>query len=273
MSDLSAAPATGTERIAAAFREHGRTAALMPYLMGGFPSLEGSLEIGRAYTEHADLVEVGVPFSDPLADGPAIQAAGQRALAAGATLDRVLDEVAAPLAQSVPVAVMCYANPIFTRGFERVADALATRGVAGLIVPDMPAAEAAELRAALDAHSVALVPLVAPTTPPRALREIGASARGFVYVVSVTGVTGERTEVPPELRTVVDQTREAAGIPAAVGFGIGTPAQAAAVGEIADGVIIGSRLVREVAEAPSLDDALTGVDAFLRETVAALAAG
>ena len=273
MSDLSAAPARGTERIAAAFRGHGRTSALMPYLMGGFPSLEGSLEIGRAYTEHADLVEVGVPFSDPLADGPAIQAAGQRALAAGATLDRVLDEVAAPLAQSVPVAVMCYANLIFTRGFERVADALAARGVAGLIVPDMPAAEATELRAALDAHGVALVPLVAPTTPARALREIGASARGFVYVVSVTGVTGERAELPPELRTVVDQTRQAAGVPAAVGFGIGTPAQAAAVGEIADGVIIGSRLVREVAEAPSLDDALTGVGAFLRETVAALAAG
>src|SRR5205823_14792756 len=133
MSDLSAAPAAGAERIAAAFRGHGRAAALMPYLMGGFPSLQESLEIGRVYAEHADLVEVGVPFSDPLADGPAIQAAGQRALAAGTTLERVLDEVAAPLAESLPAVVMCYANPILTRGFERVARALAERRIAGLI--------------------------------------------------------------------------------------------------------------------------------------------
>src|SRR5437763_1025536 len=137
---------------------------------------------------------------------------------------------------------------------------------------DLSAAPAtgAERRAALDAHGVALIPLVAPTTPPDALREIGSSARGFVYVVSVTGVTGERTELPPELRTVVERTRAAAGMPAAVGFGIGTPAQAAAVGEIADGVIIGSRLVREVAQAPSLDEALAGADRFLEETATAL---
>src|SRR5215213_8484733 len=156
--------ATGVEQIAAAFALPDRSAALMPYLMGGFPSLAGSLEIGRAYAAHADLVELGVPFSDPLADGPAIQAAGQRALAAGATLERVLDEVAAPLAQSVPVVLMCYANPLFTRGFERVAGALAARGIAGLIVPDMPSAEAAELRSVCDEAGIALVPLVAPTT-------------------------------------------------------------------------------------------------------------
>jgi tryptophan synthase alpha chain len=270
MSDLSAVPVTGPDQIAAAFGGHGRSAALMPYLMGGFPSLEESLEVGRIYAKYADLVEVGVPFSDPLADGPAIQAAGQRALAAGATLERVLDEVAAPLSASVPVVLMCYANPIFARGFERVADALATHGVAGLIVPDMPAAEAADLRAACDEQGVALIPLVAPTTPPEALREIGSSARGFVYVVSVAGVTGERSELPPELRAVVEQVRAGASVPAAVGFGIGTPGQAAAVGEIADGVIIGSRLVREVAEAPSLEQGLAGVDRFLRQTSDAL---
>jgi tryptophan synthase alpha chain len=261
---------TGPDQIAAAFSVPGRSAALMPYLMGGFPTLDGSLEVGRAYAAHADLVEVGVPFSDPLADGPAIQAAGQRALAGGATLERVLDEVAAPLAESVPVVVMCYANPIFTRGLERVAGALAGRGIAGLIVPDMPAAEAAELRAACDEAGVALVPLAAPTTPEEQLAVIGRSARGFVYVVSVTGVTGERAELPPELRDVVESVRAAATVPAAVGFGIGTPAQAAAVGEIADGVIIGSRLVREVAEAPSLEQGLEGVDGFLRETSEAL---
>jgi tryptophan synthase alpha chain len=272
MSDLSAAPATGTERIAAAFRGHGRTAALMPYLMGGFPSLEESLEIGRLYARYADLVEVGVPFSDPLADGPAIQAAGQRALAAGATLEGVLDELAVPLSREVPVVLMCYANPIFARGLGRLADALGAGEIAGLIVPDMPAAEAADLRAACDAHGVALVPLVAPTTPTETLRAIASSARGFVYVVSVTGVTGERTELPPELRNVVEGVRAAATVPAAVGFGIGTPAQAAAVGEIADGVIIGSRLVRAVAEAPSLKQGLAGLDRFLQETAAALQA-
>jgi tryptophan synthase alpha chain len=272
MGDLSAAPATGAERIAAAFEGHGRTAALMPYLMGGAPTLEQSLDVGRVYARYADLVEVGVPFSDPLADGPAIQAAGQRALAAGATFERVLDEVAAPLSESVPVVLMCYANPIFARGFQRVAGALATGGVSGLIVPDMPAAEATELRSACDQEGVALVPLVAPTTPPDAVREIGSNARGFVYVVSVTGVTGERTELPPELRTVVEHARASARVPAAVGFGIGTPEQAAAVGRIADGVIIGSRLVREITEAPSAEQGLAGVDRFLSETSDALTA-
>src|SRR4051795_4356503 len=123
--------ATGAEAIAAAFTGHGRSAALMPYLMGGFPTVEGSLAVGRAYAEHADLVELGVPFSDPLADGPAIQAAGQRALEAGATLERVLDEVAAPLAQEVPVVAMCYVNPLIARGFKRAVGALAERGVSG----------------------------------------------------------------------------------------------------------------------------------------------
>jgi tryptophan synthase alpha chain len=272
MADLSAAPATGADPIAAAFRGHGRGAALMPYLMAGFPSLEESLRVGRTYAENADLVEVGVPFSDPLADGPAIQAAGQRALEGGATLERVLDEVAGPLAEQVPVVVMCYANPLFARGFERVAAALADRGIAGLIVPDMPAAEAAGLRSVCDAAGIALVPLVAPTTPPAELERICAAARGFVYVVSVAGVTGERTQLPPELHTIVAHVRATATVPAAVGFGIGTPAQAAAVGEIADGVIIGSRLVREIAEAPSFEQGLAGVDAFLRETAAALRA-
>ncbi len=270
MADLSAAPVTGHERIAAAFDGHRRSAALMPYLMGGFPSLEGSLAVGRVYEKHADLVEVGVPFSDPLADGPAIQAAGQRALRAGATFDRVLDQVAHPLSESIPVVLMCYANPIFTRGFERVADLLASRGVSGLIVPDLPAAEAGELRAACDAAGVALVPLVAPTTPLEDVREIGRCARGFVYVVSVTGVTGERTELPPELREIVENVRASAGVPAAVGFGIGTPDQAVAVAEIADGVIMGSRLVREVADAPSIELALAGVDRFLHQTSDAL---
>src|SRR4051794_20349770 len=261
--------ATG-ESIAAAFKGHGRTAALMPYMMGGFPTIEGSREVAMRYAAHADLVEVGVPFSDPLADGPAIQAAGQRALEQGVTFERVLDEVAGPLADSVPAVVMCYSNPLIARGFARAVDALGAHGVAGLIVPDLPAVEAGELRAACDAAGIALIPLVAPTTPPRDVSFIAEHARGFVYVVSVTGVTGERTELPRELPGVVERVRAAASVPVAVGFGVGTPAQAAAVAEIADGVIIGSRLVREIAEAPSLEQGLEGVERFLGETVAAL---
>jgi len=258
----------GAARIAAAFS--GPHAALMPYLMGGFPSLAGSLAVGRAYAQHADLVELGLPFSDPLADGPAIQAAGQRALEQGATFEKVLDEVAEPLAAEVPLVVMCYANLLLTRGLERAADLLARRGVSGLIVPDMPAAEADDLRAACDAAGIALVPLVAPTTPPDEVRRIAEAARGFVYVVSVTGVTGERAALPPELGDVVSRVRAAAGVPVAVGFGVGTPAQVAEVAGIADGVIVGSRLVREIAAAPTLDEGLAGVRAFLQESAAAL---
>jgi tryptophan synthase alpha chain len=268
-----APPAAGAARIEAAFDGHGRSAALMPYLMGGFPTLEQSLEVGEVYAEHADLVEIGIPFSDPLADGPAIQAAGQHAVEQGATLERVLDEVAAPLAAALPVVVMCYANPIFARGFGAVAETLAAHLVSGLIVPDMPAAEAAELRTACDVAGVALIPLVAPTTPPDEVRSIAECARGFVYVVSVTGVTGERTALPPELPAAVERVRASTNVPAAVGFGVGTPAQAAAVAEIADGVIIGSRLVRELAEAPSPQQGLDAVGRFLRETAAALSGG
>jgi tryptophan synthase alpha chain len=260
--------ASGSERIAAAFR--GPRAALMPYLMGGFPSLDESLMVGRTYAEYADLIEIGVPFSDPLADGPAIQAAGQRALEGGATFERVLADVAAPLAQEVPVVLMCYANPLFARGFRDAVGAMAERGVSGLIVPDMPAAEAGELRARCDESGVALVPLVAPTTAPDEVQRIAESARGFVYVVSVTGVTGERAALPPEVGEVVERVREAADVPVAVGFGVGSPDQVAAVGQMADGVIVGSRLVRGLADAPTLEAGLEDVRAFLSDSVHAL---
>jgi tryptophan synthase alpha chain len=243
----------------------------MPYLMGGFPSLEASLRVGEAFVDAgADLLEIGVPFSDPLADGPVIQAAGHAALAAGATFDGVLESVAAPLAARVPVALMCYSNPLLARGFDSVAQELAAAGVAGLIVPDMPAEEAGELREACDQAGVALVPLVAPTTPPEAVAAIGRDARGFVYLVSVTGVTGERAELPPELVGAAAAARAAADVPVAIGFGIATPEQVRAVGELADGVIVGSRLVRAIADAPGLDEGVEAAAAFLRSARAAL---
>jgi len=256
---------TGVERIAAAFEASGKRAALMPYLMGGFPDLATSRAIGEAYADGgADLVELGVPFSDPLADGPVIHAAGTAALAAGATVEGVLD-VGEALAPRVPVVLMCYANIVHARGFEAFAAALAARGISGLIVPDLPLEEAPALRDACDAEGIALVPLVAPTTPDERLARIGALARGFLYVVSVVGTTGERGALDAGLADVLRRAAAATEVPVAVGFGIATPEQAAAAAEAgAAGVIVGSRLVRAAGEA---DDP----PAAVHELVAAMA--
>jgi tryptophan synthase alpha chain len=262
----------GIERIARAFDAGGKRAALMPYLMGGYPDIAGSLRLGEALVDAgADIIELGVPFSDPLADGPVIQAAGEQALRAGATLEQVIEEVAQPLSARIPLVVMCYANPILARGLDAVASSLADAGIAGLIVPDLPIDEARELRQACDRAGIALVPLVAPTTTPERIEQTGTAARGFVYVVSVTGVTGERNELPPGLESVVVQVREAASVPVAVGFGIATPEQVRQVGAIADGVIIGSRIVRWIADASSADEGVAQASAFLRTAAAALA--
>ncbi|MGA7703660.1 MAG: tryptophan synthase subunit alpha, partial [Solirubrobacteraceae bacterium] len=173
--------ATGIERIAHAFASSGKRAALMPYLMGGYPSLAESVRIGEACVDAgADLLELGVPYSDPLADGPVIHEAGTRALAAGATLGGVL-EVACSLAASVPVVLMCYANMVFAPGIESFVERLAQTGASGLIVPDLPFEEAPAALEACDSKGIALVPLVAPTTPPDRLARIGARARGFLY--------------------------------------------------------------------------------------------
>ncbi len=254
---------TGIERIAEAFaaaRADGRAAALMPYMMGGFPDLETSRRIGLAYAEAgADLMELGVPFSDPLADGPVIHAAATAALAAGTRLPDVLD-VATTLAERVPVVIMCYANPIFVRGTERFLDAVQAAGVSGLIVPDLPMEEAGAVLEACDARGLALVPLVAPTTPDERLARIGRRARGFVYTVSVTGTTGERTGVDGSLGTVIARAAASASVPVALGFGISTPEQAAAAAAAgADGVIIGTRLVRAAEEAEDPVGAVRGL--------------
>jgi tryptophan synthase alpha chain len=261
--------AAGHDTIAAAFASSGKRAALMPYLMGGFPTLEASRAIGEAYAEAgADLVELGVPFSDPLADGPVIHAAGTEALAAGATVHDVL-EVGRTLAEAVPVVLMCYANLVLARGPERFADELAQRGVSGLIVPDLPLEEAEGALAACDAAGLALVPLVAPTSPPERLAAIGARARGFIYTVSVTGTTGERGALADDLPDILARTKAATDVPVALGFGIGTPdAAAAAAAAGADGVIVGSRLVRAAAEsarpAVAVRELVAGFAAALR---------
>ena len=239
---------SGAERIAAAFAGHGKQAALMPYLMGGFPDVEASALAGEAAIDAgADLIELGVPFSDPLADGPVIHAAASAALAAGATPHAVLG-VCQRLAQRVPVLLMVYANVVYTAGAERFAMRAAAAGAAGLIVPDLPHDEAAELRAACDAEGLALVPLVAPSTSSERMAEIGAVARGFIYAVSLAGTTGEREELPPGLEATVERVRAATELPVAVGFGISTAEQVHAVAALADGVIVGSRVVRAAAD-------------------------
>ncbi len=262
---------SGTERIAEAFaaaRADGRRAALMPYLMGGFPNLETSARIGCAYAEAgAHLVELGVPFSDPLADGPVIHAAATDALRAGTRVADVL-EVGRVIAERVPVLAMCYANPIFARGTERFIAAISAAAISGLIVPDLPLEESGELRAICDAAGIALVPLVTPTTPEERLGRIGASARGFVYTVLLTGTTGERGSLDGSLPGLLARVRAHTAVPLAVGFGIGAPEQAAAAAAAgADGVIVGSRLVRAAAEAT---DPVTATGTLVREFSAAL---
>jgi tryptophan synthase alpha chain len=256
---------TGTERIAHAFAHSGKRAALMPYLMGGFPDLARSRAIGEAYADGgADLVELGIPFSDPLADGPVIHAAGTAALEAGATVDGVLG-LAAELSPRLPVVVMTYANVVLARTPEGFADALADAGASGVIVPDLPMEEGPAVLEACEARGLAFVPLVAPTTPEDRLAAIGARARGFLYTVSVTGTTGERTALDPG--ALIARAKAHTDVPVALGFGIGTAEQAAAAAAAgADGVIVGSRLVRAAADAPG-DPA-----GAVRDVVAAMAA-
>ena len=231
-----------------AFLENGKSAALMPYLMGGFPDLETSRAAGVAAAEAgADVIELGIPFSDPLAAGPVIHAAGTQALRNGTRLDDVLG-VCESLAGRLPVVFMVYSNPILARGVEQFARTAAGAGAAGIIVPDLPHSEAGELREACDSAGIDLVPLIAPTSTDSRIAEVGADARGFVYTVSTTGTTGERDELPPEIARTVERVRGSTDLPVAVGFGISTPQQAAAVGELADGVIVGSRVVRAAGE-------------------------
>ncbi len=271
---MAEATLTGVGRIAAAFdaaRAENR-AALMPYMMAGYPDRESSLAIAAAYAgAGADLIELGGPFSDPLADGPTIHAAATAALAAGATLDSAL-ETCASVADRVPVVLMVYTNMVLAQGgAAEFARRAAQAGATGVIVPDLPLGEWDEARAALCAAGLAPVPLVAPTTPPGRRARICALARGFVYVVSTLGTTGERDELAPDLAELVAATQAESEAPVAVGFGIGTPQQAAQVGALADGVIIGSRLVRAAGEAGSPETAAESVAAFLQEARVALA--
>jgi tryptophan synthase alpha chain len=265
---VSTQAATGVQRIADAFAANDKRAALMPYLMAGYPTLEQSIAIGQACVQAgADLLELGVPYSDPLADGPVIHEAGTRALAAGSSIAGVL-EVARALSPSIPVVLMCYANIVFAPGAAAFVQRLASTGACGLIVPDLPLEEAAEVAEACAQSGVALIPLVAPTTPDERLAAIGAGARGFLYTVSVVGTTGERDALQDRFTEVVGRAKACTDVPVALGFGISTPAQAAQAADAgADGVIIGTRLVRAAGES---EDPAGAVGALVAELAAGL---
>jgi tryptophan synthase alpha chain len=273
----AAPPATRLSRLDETFarlRERGER-ALIPYFTAGDPSLAATVQLVTAAAESgADVIEIGVPFSDPLADGPVIQRATQRALAAGTTLPRVLETVREiRKAVSVPLVFLTYYNPVLAFGLEAFSRAAVDAGADGLIVADLPPEEAGPLAAAADAAGLDLIHLAAPTSPPARMRKIGQASRGFVYLVSLTGVTGERAELPPSLAEHLRDLRAATTRPICVGFGIATPAQAAAVGRLADGVIVGSALVRLVEKHVGSPELLPAVARFVADLKAVLRAG
>jgi tryptophan synthase alpha chain len=257
----------GLEHIAATFaaaKDENR-AALMPYFTLGYPGPAISLDVVEAIAQAgADLIELGVPFSDPLADGPTIQHSTQMALEQGVNAAQCIEMVANLRARGVtqPFMLMGYVNPILAFGVERFVAEAAAAGADGFIVPDLPPEEAAEIEAACRAHRRALVYLLAPTSPPERIELLASRTTGFLYLVSLAGVTGARDALPPHLADFVRRVRAVAHTPLAVGFGISTPEQARAVGQFADGVIVGSALIRAAGQ--SADPALAAAD-FVRD--------
>lgn len=227
----------------------------MPYFPLGYPDLETSVNVIEALANNgADLIEVGLSFSDPLADGPVIQHATQIALEKGITVKKSLEAVKEIRRRGVniPLILMGYYNPILAYGLEKfVRDAVAA-GTDGFIIPDLPMEEAGEFQSALDKFSGRdassrdhpLIPMLAPTTPPERMERIARNAKGFIYLVSVTGITGERKSLAEGLSALIAQVREHTSAPVCVGFGISTPEQAREVGRMADGVIVGSACVK-----------------------------
>ena len=235
-----------------AARERGRK-LLIPYLMGGMTD-DWTQILAAVIAAGADAVEVGIPFSDPIIDGPVIQEAGLRALKRGTVPDGVLDGIARAEAP-VPVAVMTYYNIVFRAGHKRMARSLAAAGVSGAILPDLSLEELRPWAVEADAAGIDTVLLVAPSTPPARIDEVCRRSRGFVYAVGRMGVTGEQALLADSARAVAGRVVEATDVPVCVGIGVSTPEQAAAVCEVADGVVVGSALVRRLLEGAGPDGA------------------
>lgn len=259
---------TSLDRIGDLF--HGDHAALMPYFPLGFPDVETSLAVITAMSAAgADAFEIGLSFSDPLADGPVIQQATQVALEKGITVKQSLALIAELRSRGVtqPFLVMGYYNPILAYGVERFVTEAASAGADGFIVPDLPPEEADELDWLCRERGLGLIYFLAPTSTEARLKLIAEKARGFIYLVSVTGVTGARAKLSDRLGALVDRIRQATRTPIAIGFGVSTPEQAGEVSRLADGVIVGSALVQIVAGA---EDKPLAAARFIRELKACL---
>lgn len=247
------------DRRFAALKAENR-AGFVTYIMAGDPDAATTLSVLKGLPgAGADLIELGFPFSDPMAEGPTIQRAAQRGLKSGMTLQGTLDLVAAFRQDDAdtPIILMGYLNPVLNRGFEAFAAAAATAGVDGLIIVDCPPEEADPLSDALEAEGIALIRLAAPTTDDARLPMVVRRTSGFVYYVSVAGVTGVKSADAADVAPAVARLRKASGLPVAVGFGIRTPEQAAAVARVADAAVVGSALVDEIESAAKLNENVT----------------
>jgi tryptophan synthase alpha chain len=259
---------TKTTRITQRFAELRRAGELgiVAYITAGDPSLAATEQIVLALAEAgADVIELGVPFSDPLADGPTIQRASERALRAGTTLAGVLDLVKRIRAQSeVPLVLFSYFNPILQMDLEKFAAAAAQVGADGVLATDLTPEEAVEYRRALHAHGLDTIFLGAPTSTDARLKLIAEASSGFLYLISRTGVTGARESLPEDLPSLVRRTRAVTSLPIAVGFGISQPGHVSVLGGLADAAVVGSALVEEIERAPSADRAAEAVAARVR---------
>ncbi|MCK4546835.1 MAG: tryptophan synthase subunit alpha [Candidatus Eisenbacteria sp.] len=239
---------------------------LAPFLTAGFPDDETFLRLlGAASSAGCRMIEIGIPFSDPIADGPVIQESSKRALEAGMTLRKAL-ALAEKASKTVPAALvfMSYFNPILRMGLEEFSGCARRCGVSGVIVPDVPVEEAGEIRRALSENGIPLIDLVAPTSSGSRIERIASAADGFLYLVSVTGVTGVRSALSGDLGGFVERVRERTELPLYVGFGVSTPEEARETARHADGVIVGSALIRIIQGARTNDEAVEKVGAFLK---------
>lgn len=273
----AAGPATGTYGAAAIEEAFARgrkekRALFIPYIAAGDPDLATTdVLLDALVAGGADLIELGVPFSDPIADGPVNQRAASRALRSGTTLSGVLDVVSRFRARStVPVVLFTYFNPVHARGVEAFAQRASTSGVDGVLCVDLPPEEGEELATALQAKGIASIYLLAPTSTRERMKRVGECSSGFVYYVSRTGVTGEQGSLPAELVREVKQLRRRVKLPIAVGFGISTAEQVEALGKVADGVVVGSALVRVVEEGAGSPDLAARLEARVAELAAPL---
>ena len=256
--------------IAVAFaraREEGRT-ALLPYVMAGYPDAATSEALAVALGEAgADLLELGVPFSDPMADGATIQVASHHALEGGMTLDGALALAGRIHARiATPLVLMTYYNPIFSAGIASFCERAAQVGVVGLIVPDLPPEESEPLQSAASQHGIALIYLVTPTSPDERLAQVATAAKdsgGFLYCVSLSGTTGARDRLPEHLAAFLARVRSHSDLPLAVGFGVSRPEHVAEIGAMAEGAVVASALLNAVDAAPATERVQAGVD-FLR---------